>query len=298
MLRQKDRRMTYTTLISVPDLKPRLGEHSWLIVDCRFDLDNPDAGRQAYLEGHIPGAVYADLERDLSAPKTASNGRHPLPSFQDLADLFSRLGVGGDTQVVAYDNFGGAFAARLWWSLRYMGHDAAAVLDGGFGAWKSAGLPLRSGEEGRRTKVFRAHARPSMLADAEEIMGELRDPHHLLLDARSPARFKGEEETRDPIAGHIPGALNHYWGDNMTPDEHFRPAAELKAAYEAILGGAPPEAVIAYCGSGVTGCHNILAMERAGLSGARLYAGSWSEWIADTRRPIATGDAARDELSS
>ncbi len=282
--------MTYTTLISPEDLVPHLEDPSWLIIDCRFDLDQPDAGRAAYLEGHIPGAVYVDLERDLSAPKTGSNGRHPLPSVETLTQLFSDLGVAKGTQVVGYDNFGNAFAARLWWSLRYLGHDAVAVLDGGSPAWTSQGLPLLAGEENRPPTTFRSNPRPGMLISSDEVNRSLGDLDLLLLDARSPVRFRGEEEPRDPIAGRIPGALNRFWGDNLEADERFRPSDALKAEFEEILAGAPPENVVHYCGSGVSGCLNQLAMEHVGLSSGRLYAGSWSEWIADATRPIAVGD--------
>ena len=288
--------MTYTTLISPEHLQPHLEDPAWLIVDCRSDLDDPDAGRAAYLEGHIPGAVFVDLEGDLSAPKTGSNGRHPLPSVEELTELFSDLGVAEGTQVVAYDNFGSAFAARLWWSLRYLGHDAVSVLDGGFTAWTSQDLPLGAGEESRPPTTFRANPRPAMLVDAEEVIRSLDNADLLLLDARSAPRYRGEEEPRDPIAGRIPGARNRYWGDNLEADDRFRPSDALKAEFEAVLAGALPANIIAYCGSGVTGCHNLLVMEHIGLSGGRLYAGSWSEWIADPTRPIAVGDPASPDL--
>ncbi len=288
--------MNFTTLISSDDLLHHLENPSWLIMDCRFDLDQPDGGKAAYLQGHIPGAVHVDLEHDLAAPKTNSNGRHPLPSVEALTALFSSHGVGDGTQVVAYDDFGGAFAARLWWSLKYLGHDAVAALDGGFPAWTAKGLPLRDGAENHSPSVFHAKPRPAMVVSAEDVFRSLSDPDLLLLDARSPMRFRGLEETRDPIAGRIPGARNRFWHDNLMSDDRLRPTAELKATFQSILAGAHPENVIAYCGSGVTGCHNLLVMDHIGLSGARLYPGSWSEWITDPARPITDGDPALNDL--
>jgi thiosulfate/3-mercaptopyruvate sulfurtransferase len=278
--------MNYKTLISPAELLPHLEDPTWLVVDCRFDLDQPHGGDATYLKAHIPGALYVGLERDLSAPKTTSNGRHPLPSVEELAALFSRIGVDVGTQVVAYDASGGAFAARFWWSLRYMGHDAVAVLDGGIPAWISSGLPLREGPESRPPVIFRPNPRSAMLVNAAAVRRSLSQPDQLLLDARSPARFRGEDEPWDPVAGRIPGAQNRFWQDNLEEDDRMRPSEALKADFEIALAGTTPENVIAYCGSGVTACHNLLAMEHVGLGGARLYAGSWSEWIADPERPI------------
>lgn len=281
--------MAYKTLISPEELLPHLDEASWLVVDCQFDLDDPHAGLAAYLKGHIPGAVHADLERDLSAPKTGANGRHPLPTTEELIAFFARLGLTREMQVVGYDDFGSAFASRLWWTLRYLGHDSVAVLDGGLSAWTSRGFALRAGAENRPAAAFTAAPRPQMLVHADEVVHAIGSPIVLLLDARAPERFRGEEETRDPVAGRIPGARNRLWRDNLTPEEYFRSREELKIEFETVLGGMSPDRVVAYCGSGVTGCHNLLAMEHAGLKGGRLYAGSWSEWIADPARPIAVG---------
>jgi thiosulfate/3-mercaptopyruvate sulfurtransferase len=287
--------MALKTLISPDGLFPHLEDPAWLVVDCQFDLDDPEGGYAAYLKGHIPGAVHADLERDLSAPKTGTNGRHPLALTKDLIGFFSKLGIAEGMQVVAYDDFGSAFAARLWWTLRYLGHDTVAVLDGGLRAWTSGGYPLRTEAESRPASTFHASPRPEMLALAEEVEQAVDDPGLLLLDARSPERFRGREETRDPVAGRIPGARNRYWSDNMTPGERFRTPDELRMEFEALLRNTAPANVIAYCGSGVTGCHNLLAMEHAGLGGGRMYAGSWSEWIADPARPIATGEPVEGE---
>ena len=281
--------MEYTTLISVQDLQAHLDDPNWLIVDCRFDLDKPDWSQGAYLEAHIPGAVYVDLEHELSAPLDGQNGRHPLPTVQKLSELFSRMGIGEGSQVVAYDNAGGPFAARLWWSLRFLGHDAAAVLDGGIDAWKGKDLPMRSGREKRPSSTFQPSPRPHMLVKVEQVLAGLEDPDLLLLDSRSPERYRGEQEPRDPVAGRIPGARNRFWQDNLDEEGHFKSPEMLKDEFETRLASAEPENVIVYCGSGVTASHNMLALEHAGIQGTRLYAGSWSEWCADSSRPIASG---------
>ncbi|HEY69275.1 MAG TPA: sulfurtransferase [Anaerolineae bacterium] len=281
--------MEYTTLISVQDLQHHLNDPDWLIVDCRFDLDKPDWSQSAYHEAHIPGAVYVDLDHDLTAPMDGFNGRHPLPSVQDMSALFSRIGINESTQVVAYDDAGGPFAARLWWSLRFLGHDAAAVLDGGIDAWKREGFPMRSGREDRPSSTFQPAPRPGMLIKAEQVLANLEDADVLLLDSRSPERYRGEQEPRDPVAGRIPGARNRFWQDNLDTEGRFKPSEILKDEFETQLAGAAPENVIVYCGSGVTASHNMLALEHAGIHGTRLYAGSWSEWCADSSRPIASG---------
>jgi thiosulfate/3-mercaptopyruvate sulfurtransferase len=282
--------MDFTTLISVQDLHSHLNDPDWLIVDCRFDLDKPDCGQNAYLESHIPGAVYVDLEHDLTAPVDGLNGRHPLPSVQTMSDLFSRLGVSEGAQVVAYDDAGGPFAARLWWSLRVLGQAAVAVLDGGIDAWRAEGLPMTAGRESRQPSVFRPAPRPGMLVRTEQVLASLEDAGILLLDSRSPERYRGEQEPRDPVAGRIPGARNRFWQDNLDAEGYFKPPETLKDDFEPRLAGISPENVIVYCGSGVTASHNMLALEHAGIHGVRLYAGSWSEWCADSSRPIASGD--------
>jgi thiosulfate/3-mercaptopyruvate sulfurtransferase len=281
--------MEYTTLISVQELRPHLNDPDWLIVDCRFDLDKPDWSQSAYLESHIPGAVYVDLEQDLTAPMDGFNGRHPLPSVKNMSGLFSRLGIGEGTQVVAYDDAGGPFAARLWWSLRFLGHDAVAVLDGGIDAWKGEGLPMRSDRESRPSSSFQPAPRPDMLVKVDQVLASLEDADALLLDSRSPERYRGEQEPRDPVAGRIPGARNRYWQDNLDAEGLFKPSHILKDEFELRLAGIAPENVIVYCGSGVTASHNMLALEHAGIRGPRLYGGSWSEWCADSSRPIASG---------
>ena len=279
----------FTTLISTADLAARLGAPEIVVVDLRHDLGQPDAwGEAQYQAGHVPGAVFAHLDRDLSAPKTGSNGRHPLPSPAVCAALFGRLGIGAGTQVVAYDQGSGAYASRLWWMLRWLGHDAAAVLDGGFDRWTREGRSVTAEVPVRRSATFTA--RPVVTpVDAAAVASALGGESMLLIDARAPERFRGEVEPLDPVAGHIPGAVNRPFVRNLGPEGTFKPAAELRAEFDALLGGKPPATVVHQCGSGVTACHNALAMEVAGLPGARLYPGSWSEWCADPARPVARG---------
>jgi thiosulfate/3-mercaptopyruvate sulfurtransferase len=286
--------MTFTTLISGATLRDLVGKPEIAIIDCRFDLMNPDGGRRAYLEGHIPGARYADLNRDLSAPISATSGRHPLPSPDQLLAGLARLGVGRATQVIAYDDSAGAFAARLWWMLRWVGHPAAAVLDGGIKTWVSEGGTLQSGEEKPLPAAaggphLSAQADTAAVIETAEIERRLSDPAFLLIDARAAERFAGTVEPIDAVAGHIKGAVNHPFSANLSADGRFLPAPVLRQAWERRLAGRSPTQVAAMCGSGVTACHNLLSLEVAGLHGAKLYAGSWSEWIRDPRRPIAQG---------
>jgi thiosulfate/3-mercaptopyruvate sulfurtransferase len=283
--------MPFTTLIEVSALKGLLGEPQIAVIDCRFDLAKPDAGRLAYLAGHIPTARYAELNRDLAGPVRPDTGRHPLPDPRAFALTLGRLGVGNGSQVIAYDDSGGAFAARLWWMLRWMGHRAVAVLDGGIQAWTSAGGALSVGEEapsagGGRHAEFAARPDPSALIEAAEVAARLSDPRFALVDARSAERFAGVVEPIDPVAGHVPGAVNHPFSANLGKDGRFLPAAELRRLWLLRLAGKEPANAAAMCGSGVTACHNLLALEAAGLAGAKLYPGSWSEWIRDPKRPI------------
>lgn len=284
--------MPHEALIDPAALRPHLDEPAWALVDCRFDLAAPHAGQAAYLAGHIPGAVYAHLERDLSGPVTAGRGRHPLPPPEIVAAAFSRWGIDSAVQVVAYDDCGGGRAARLWWCLHWLGHRAAAVLDGGIGAWIETGGPLRSGEESRPPRRFAARPHPEQIAEAAEIERTLEDPALVLIDSRAPDRYRGEVETIDPVAGHIPGARNRPWEANLDARGRMLPPMALRPAFERLLGGAAPESAVVYCGSGVTACQNLLAMASAGLPGARLYPGSWSEWCADARRPVAAQPCA------
>jgi len=259
----------------------------WRVFDCRHDLKNTGYGRQAYARGHIPGALFLHLDDDLSGVKTGSNGRHPLPEVAAFARRMSDCGVGDDVQVVAYDNEGGIFAARLWWMLRWLGHERVAVLDGGLAGWKRGKRVLEEAAPVVAPREFVARPRDLSVSTAQ-VLADLNAPSMLILDARSPERFRGENETLDPVGGHIPGAVNRFYFDNLDDAGcYFKPAGELRAEFDAILGGRPASAVVQQCGSGVTACHNLLAMELAGLSGSRLYPGSWSEWCADPSRPVA-----------
>ena len=283
--------MPFTTLIDVSSLEAVLDEPNLAIVDCRFDLMQPDAGHRAYLAGHIPQARYADLNKDLSAPIGPDSGRHPLPAPGVFATTLGRLGVGEGTQVIAYDDSAGAYAARLWWMLRWLGHGAAAVLDGGLQAWILAGGALNAGEEPpvrhRQAGRFAPQIDEEAVIDAAQVAARLGDPSFSLVDARAAERFAGTVEPIDAVAGHIPGAVNHPFSENLAKDGRFLPAAELRRRWLTRLKGTEPGKVAAMCGSGVTACHNLLSLEIAGLGGARLYAGSWSEWIRDSSRPTA-----------
>lgn len=267
------------------------GDAGVAIIDCRFDLAAPAAGAQAYLSGHIPGARYADLNRDLSAPIAPGTGRHPLPAPAGFAAWVGARGVGNATQVVAYDAGSGAFAARLWWILRWLGHCAVAVLDGGYAAWLSAGGAVRAHEEiAAAGRIFTPRPDPATAVTGAQVQEMLHDPRRLLIDARAPERYAGIIEPLDSVAGHVPGARNYPFGLNLDAHGRFLPSAELRRRWLAVLGRTAPADAVAMCGSGVTACHNLLALEAAGLTGAKLYAGSWSEWIADPGRPVATGD--------
>jgi len=286
--------MTFSTLIDAAALRELVGKPDVAVIDCRFDLMNPEGGRRAYLKAHIPGARYADLNRDLSAPVSAHSGRHPLPLPKDFAATLDRLGIGRATQVIAYDDAGGSLAARAWWLLRWFGHGSVAVLDGGIKAWTAAGGTMESDEQrpmpgntpGGRISL---RADSAALIDTADIAAFLTDPKHLLVDARAAERFAGSVEPIDAVAGHIAGAVNHPFSANLAPDGRFLPAAELKRLWDARLAGRKAGHVAAMCGSGVTACHNLLSLEVAGLHGAMLYAGSWSEWIRDPARPVARG---------
>jgi len=282
------RELPLKTIISTGDLQAHLGD-GWVIVDCRYDLGNDGWGREQYLASHIPGALYASLKQDLAERPNGSNGRHPLPSVDALAATMSRLGVSRDGQVVVYDQDSGMYASRLWWSLKYLGHDQVAVLDGGWAKWAREARPTASGEEHRTPTTFVAQPREHMCVRLDDI-GRLDTSSPVrLIDARAPERFEGRVEPIDRVPGHIPGAVNHYYRSNVTGDGTMLPPATLRAAFERTLDGHDPARAITYCGSGVTACHNVLAMEHAGLPGARLYPGSWSEWSSDPARPVEKG---------
>jgi len=277
-----------TTLISAGELAEHLSDPDWLVADCRFELGKPDAGLSAWREGHIPGAVHVDLERDLSAPVTARTGRHPLPAIEDFEATLSRFGVGDRTQVVCYDAGSGAFAARLWWMLRWLGHDAVAVLDGGFAAWTAEGRPVSTAAAARSPGGFVARPRPEMLCDVEGVSRALARGE-LLVDVRGAERFAGSVEPLDSVAGHVPGAVNLPYLENLDAAGRFLPPAKLASLWRKRTGAVAGRPAICMCGSGVTACQGLLAQETAGVKGGRLYAGSWSEWIRDPSRPIARG---------
>jgi thiosulfate/3-mercaptopyruvate sulfurtransferase len=276
-------------LVSAVDLARHLGAPDWIVVDCRFNLMKPDAGEAAWRAGHIPGAWYAHLDRDLASPPTAATGRHPLPRPEALAATFSRWGVREGTRVVAYDDAGGAIAARLWWLLRWMGHREALLLDGGFPAWQAAGLPVSTEPPAGKPSEFKGRAGHMPTIEVDELRRALARDAVLLLDARAQARFRGEVEPVDPVAGHVPGAVNAPFQASLGDDGRFRDAQALGVALRATLGGRAPGEVAYMCGSGVTACHGLFAMELAGLAGGRLYPGSWSEWIRSPDRPVARG---------
>lgn len=280
----------HTTLVSAATLADHLQDAHWLIVDCRFDLAQPAAGEAAYRAGHIPGAVYAHLDRDLSSPITLHSGRHPLPDPERFAATLSAWGVTAETQVIAYDADNGMYASRLWWLLRWVGHRAVAVLDGGLKAWTAAGLPTDTEIPARTPSKFQARPDRDMWLTSEEVQERVQQPDWRLLDARAPERFAGRVEPLDTAAGHVPGARNHPFSTNLTSDARFSAPEELRRRYEASQAGVADDHTIVMCGSGVTACHLLLAMEVAGKPGARLYAGSWSEWIRNPSRSVATTD--------
>jgi thiosulfate/3-mercaptopyruvate sulfurtransferase len=280
----------YTTLISATNLAELAATPgSVLIFDCRFDLAAPEAGEAAYAEGHIPGAQYLHLDRDLSGAKTGTNGRHPLPERAELVAKLASFGLNEGQQVVAYDAQGGMYASRLWWLLRWLGHDSVAVLDGGLPAWEAAGKPLEKDTPPASAGTFKAHKPLQVTIDAQAIERSIGTRDHLLIDARAADRYRGENETLDAVGGHIPGALNHFFKNNLSAEGRFKTAHELRDAFSALIGTTPADRIVLQCGSGVTACHNALAMEIAGLHGAALYPGSWSEWSSDPGRPVATG---------
>jgi len=283
----------FTTLIDANTLSQHLSDPQWVILDCRHDLMNPDFGRNAFAEGHIQGAQFANIDTDLSGPKTSADGvfrgRHPLPDRAALLETLRRWGINDDTQVVAYDAHGGMYAARLWWLLRWLGHGAVVVLDGGLAAWGAAGLPLVTSVAGRPRGTLAEKATLVRKVSVGELVENLDAKRLQVVDARANDRFRGENETIDPVGGHIPGARNRFFKDNLQADGRFKDAAVLKQELAPIVG--TPASAVMQCGSGVTACHNLLALEVAGLPGAALYPGSWSEWCADSTRPVATGPA-------
>ncbi|MDQ8030686.1 MAG: sulfurtransferase [Bordetella sp.] len=279
------------TLISVADLAARLGEPDVRVFDVRHDLMDHAAGRRAFDAAHIPGAIYLDHEKELAAPRTGRNGRHPLPERAALAGLMAAHGVTPRTLVVAYDASGGMYAAHLWWMLRWMGHDRVVVLDGGWQAWQAAGQPEAAGPQAAVAPEAGVEPAPSLAptVDAAAVLANIDKPAFTVIDARAANRYRGEVEPMDPVAGHIPGALNRPNGENLAADGRFKPAEQLREEFTRLLDGRAPDTIVHQCGSGITACHNLLSMEIAGLSGSRLYPGSWSEWCSDLARPVAKG---------
>ena len=284
--------MPLAQLISPQQLAERQQSSGWVILDCRFALEDPDYGRCSYAEGHIEGAQYADLERHLSGPVTKGvTGRHPLPAADTLTRQLQAWGISADTDVVLYDDGPGAYAARAWWLLAWLGkRDGVFILDGGLKAWHAAGFPLSLDAPVVEPGTFAGTPDHRLLLDAEHLQKRLGQPGLTLIDARAQPRFRGEVEPIDPIAGHIPGAQCAAFSENLGSDGRFLPADQLKQRFAAQLQGRPPQELVAYCGSGVTACHNLFALSLAGYPLGKLYAGSWSEWITDPARGIATGD--------
>ncbi len=284
--------MPLAQLLDATTLHARLGEPGLVILDCRFALDDPTYGARSYAEAHIPGAQFADLERDLSGPVVKGvTGRHPLPEAAQLLERLRAWGISQDSDIVLYDDGPGAFAARAWWLLAWLGkREGVYLLDGGLKAWKAAGLALDSNTSAVNPGHFSGQADSSLLRDAAQLQQDLHNPALTLLDARALPRFRGEVEPLDPVAGHIPGALCAVFTDNLDSDGRFLPATQLRQRFDALRGEKPVESLVAYCGSGVTACHNLFALCLAGYPLAPLYAGSWSEWITDPARPVAIGD--------
>ncbi len=280
-----------TPLISTAELAPRLSHPDWLVADCRFELGMPEAGAAAWRAGHIPGAIHVDLEHDLAAPVTASSGRHPLPSSADFAATLSRLGIGNETHVVCYDAGPGTYAARLWWMLKWVGHDHVAVLDGGLAAWTRESRPVTTGTAARAPARFIPHVRAEMVLEDAAGVARALARGETLVDVRGAERFAGVVEPLDAVAGHVPGALNLPYPENLGADGRFRSPAVIAEMWRARTGASAGRAPICMCGSGVTACQGLLALESAGVSGGRLYSGSWSEWIRDPARPVARGAA-------
>lgn len=282
--------MIHTTLVNTETLFRHLDDPRWVVVDCRFVLTDPDAGQRAYAAGHIPGARYAHLENDLSSPITPASGRHPLPYPYVLAEKLGRWGIDKSSQVVVYDDTFGAMAARLWWLLRWLGHEAVALLDGGFPKWQREGRPVTPELPVIQVAQFHPTINNSMWVDAGYVEQMHARKDGVLIDARADVRFRGDVEPLDKVAGHIPGAINIPYEDNLDFSGEFMSDEALRELYLAAINDVAPDHVVQMCGSGVTACHNILAMEHAGLTGSKLYAGSWSEWITDVNHPVAKGE--------
>jgi thiosulfate/3-mercaptopyruvate sulfurtransferase len=279
----------YDKIVSTAELAAHLNDPEWIILDCQHDLINHAFGRESYAREHIPGAHFVAMEHDMAGVKTGRNGRHPLPTPEALAATFSRLGVTAGRQVIAYDGSQNNYAGRVWWTLRWLGHMSVAVLDGGLGKWKSEGRGLTAEVPVPTPAGFNGRANDNMRVSADTILANIGKPGLQVVDARAPERYSGAAETIDPVGGHIPGALLRFGKENINPDGTYKSPELLRADFSHLLGDTPPDQVVHQCGSGVSACNNIIAMELAGLPGAKLYVGSWSEWCSDPARPVATG---------
>lgn len=279
----------FTALISTDDLAAHINDPDWVIVDCRFDLVDKAWGAEEYAQFHIPGAVYADLEKDICGPVTPTTGRHPLPEPEAFVRTLRRLGIDNTSQVVMYDTTGGGMAARLWFQLKYYGHEKVALLDGSFTKWLAEDRTTREGVETRQIGTFTGKPDSKMVVTTSEAKRLLGSSVNLLIDSRSPERHRGEVEPIDTVAGCIPGSANHFYSDNLDKTGCFLQPQTLKSAFEKVLGNFKPQDAVFYCGSGTTACHNILAMVHAGMATPRLYVGSWSKWIRDPENPVAKG---------
>jgi thiosulfate/3-mercaptopyruvate sulfurtransferase len=276
-------------LVTTEELQKHLDDPDWIVIDTRHELMDPNAGPKRYAEGHIPGAHFMHVDHDLSGKKTGKNGRHPLPDLAEFATKVNETGIGPGKQVVIYDDLSHNFSVRLWWMLRWLGHDKVALLDGGYPLWVKEGRPVTKEAPKPRKGAFVPRPHLGDWVDVHYVDRFRESKDAKLVDARTAERFEGRNEVVDPVAGHIPGAIHRFWKDNVEPDGRFKAAAKLRAEYAELLAGTDPASVVHMCGSGVTACHSIFAMELAGLPGSKLYPGSWSEWCADPARPVATG---------
>ena len=283
--------MTYQTIISVEDLNKNLNTQDWLIFDCRFILKDPEGGLKKFNQGHIPGAQYVDMDKDLASPMTSTSGRHPLPNPEELINKLQSWGVNNSSQIICYDDMSGAFAARMWWLLKWLGHNNIAVLDGGIEKWTAKNVPLETDTQQRAAGSFSGQANNDMWVNVEFVQKELEQDKINLLDARSVERFTAKDTKTDPVAGHVPGAMSYPFAENLSKQGVFLPSEELHKRFTPIVSNPENKELINMCGSGVTACHNLLAMSIAELPMTRLFVGSWSEWIKDKSRPVATGEA-------
>jgi thiosulfate/3-mercaptopyruvate sulfurtransferase len=284
--------MALRTLVDVDTLAAHLDDPRWVVLDCRFELTRPTWGEEGFAVGHIPGAQYAHLDRDLASAPTSTSGRHPLPVPETFAALARRWGINTDTQIVVHDQASGVYAARAWWLFRWLGHESVAVLRGGLAAWTANGRSLTTATASRATGNFVARPQTNWTVTVDDVLDSVESHRLHVVDGRGADRFAGQNETMDPIAGHVPGAVNHPFASNFAADGTWLPEAELRARWEKTLQGRPANEVVTMCGSGVSACLNLLALETLGIQGARLYTGSWSEWVRDPSRPVATGASA------